>query len=322
MGRDKQALKTKLKQSEAVVSADAVAPQQGFSISATKDSDAQAGSFNPWDDGNYTGYTFDTNFDSDPGGGGDITYAEATGRFTFVAGGVFMVDLSPYILISANDTVDQDTQISSGSVWHPATDVLLNAVADRISMPVALVLAPTASQFLEHFMDSVSTTLTALDGSSVTLTEVPDITGSPDVHLICVTCDDSTVQNTSSILPFDEDSYAVTGNFTTHVQNGVVFTPGDGRLTINRTATYLVQVIFVHETTAVGDFDWEIRKNGVAVWQPATQQNHQAVQPSVRTVTLQLELVSGDYLEVEFDYISNAGGTKPGTSISIMEMAA
>lgn len=302
--------------------ADSVLPQQGFSISTTKDSDSQAGSFNPWDDGAYTGYTFDTNFDSDPGGGGDITYATATGRFTFVAGGVFMVDLSPYMLISANDEVDQDTQISSGSVWHPATDVRLNAVGDRVSMPVSLVLDPAAAQFLEHFLDAGTANLTALDGSSATLTEIPDITGSPDVHLICVSCDDSTNQNQSPLFPFDETNYAVAGNFTTHAQNGIVHTPGNGRFTVNRTATYLIQVILVHEAVTVTDFDWELRKNGVAIWVPSTNQNHQAVDPLVRTITLQLELTSGDFLEVEMDYIGAAGGSKPGTTMSIMEMAA
>lgn len=314
--------KLKQKALTAAVAVDSVAAQQGFSITTTVDSNAVAASFNPWDDGNYAAYAFATNFDSDSGGGGDITYSTTTGRFTFVAGGVFMVDLSPYIEISANEAVDQDTQISSSSVWHPATDVFLNAVADRISMPVNLILAPTASQLLEHLLDAPTSSLTALDGSSVTLTEVPDITGSPDVHLICVSCDDTSNQNTSGVFMFDEDFYAVTGNFTTHAQNGVVFTPGDGRFTINRTATYLVQVVLSHETVTVGDLDWEIFKNGLAVWQPATQQNHQAVQPIVRTVVLQLELEVDDYLEVELDYVTNDGGSKPGTTMTIIEMAA
>lgn len=296
---------------------DSIAAQKAISISTTKDGNVNAAQHNPYDETNYTPpLTFDTNYDT-----GDIPYTKADGKFTFDVGSAYMVDICSVLSISANEALDQDLQISGGSVWHPATDIFVNAVTEPTTFPVALILDTVDTDFLEYLVDSAATSnVTTHNGSTVTITEVADIEGDPDLHYICVDCDDSTVQNTSALFPFDETNYAVPGNFTTHIQNGIVHTPADGRFTINRDATYLIHIVLVHEIVTVGDFDWELQKNGSPIWNTVTNQNHQAVDPAVRTIVLALTLSSGDFLELEIDYVLNAGGSKPGTSMMIIEL--
>lgn len=296
---------------------DSIAAQKAISISTTKDGNVQAAQHNPYDETNYSApLTFDTNYDT-----GDILYTKADGRFTFDAGSAYMVDICSVLSISASEGLDQDLQISGGSVWHPATDIFVNAVTEPTTFPVSLILDVLAADFLEYLIDSSATSnVTTHNGSTVTIIEVADIEGDPDVHFISVDCDDSSNQNTSAIFPFDEGFYPVTGNFTTHIQNGIVFTPGDGRFTIDRDGTYLVQIVLVHEITTVGDFDWELQKNGAPIWNTVTNQNHQAVNPAVRVIVLALTLSAGDFLELEIDFVLNAGGSKPGTSMTIIEL--
>lgn len=297
---------------------DSIGAQKAISISTTKDGNIQAAQHGPYDETSYTApLTFDVNYDT-----GDITYTKADGKFTFDTGSAYMVDICSVLSISASEGLDQDLQISAGSVWHPATDIFVNAVTEPTTVPVSLILDTVDADFLEYLIDSTATSnVTTHDGSTVTITEVANIEGDPDLHYICVDCDDSTNQNTAAIFPFDQGFYpAPPGNYTTHIQNGIVFTPADGRFTINRNGTYLIQIVLVHEIVTVGDFDWELQKNGVAIWNTVTNQNHQAVDPAVRTIVLALTLVSGDFLELEIDYVLNAGGAKPGTSMAIFEL--
>lgn len=300
---------------------DAVAVQQGLSVTTIVTNIASAAKYNPYADGTYGGgYDFDTNHDT-----GDITYTEADGKFTFDVGGVFMVDVVTVIAPTSTTTNDQELNVNGSPVWAPAINMTLNTVVSPTEVPVSLILDLTAGQFLEYFIDSVGASFNSHDGSTVTLTEVPDITGSPDVHFACVSALDSTNVNASAIFPFDKDFYPVPGTFKTHAINGTEFDPDTGRMTIKRAALYLVDICLfdVIGPSTVAMFRIRLLKNGTPIWQPSDNSHHFATDPYPRSITLQLVLDVDDFLELEIDsQDANGSGTKPGTHWAVLEMAA
>jgi len=314
-------LKAKFASSGAAVS---IETQRYLSKSTTVDNVASQAQYSPFDSDFYGGGYADEDHVTASG----ITFEGTTGRFTSTAAGVYCAEiaLGMHVIPGLSDTVETIADYNGTTAWGGNTHVSLHNALDPVIFNIPLIWDPGAGEYIVHLLDQQGiSSLNVMDGTTMTITEVPDITGSPVVNLCCVRLTSNSNFFTTEFSVFDEDNHTSFGSETLVDTVGIVFDSTDGSFAAPETAKYLVSVLLVIEENASNETLQVIVKiDGVAAWNTGADGRgvHNSDDPLTVRTPLVLSLTAGEKVTVHIVPLSATQGHRAsiGTTMTIVQV--
>jgi len=237
------------------------------------------------------------------------------GRFTAANGGNFMVDATHNLGINANNTWQPFISIDGVKIYEYG-EMSLSALMDG-SRRFGLVATLAGGEWFRYTYDPTNSA-EAKEGTCMSIIEVPDISGSPDIARVCTVLNDT-------YGPVDWAEFnpwaASIATLAPITPNGFAYVGTTGRWTIDRDCEALLSLTLNIGSTAFIVAPFHIKVNGVAIHDFDTGVSGSHFSPKVNSVNVPLTLSSGDYIEVTVEPARfHATSLLPGTVVSLIQI--